>query len=77
MMGCGAGAGRLRRVSSLRGIGRGAAPGKSPREREWEPSISQTGRASLLPAARKPGGGGGPWEWQGAALASPVSPETW
>ena len=72
MMGCGAGAWRLGRVSTVRGRGGGAAAWEKPqKELEWEPRIFQAGRASpALWQCRSPGG----VVVVGAAPASPISP---
>lgn len=61
-MGCGAGAGRLRRACTVRGRGRGAAPGKSPEGAgvEAQRPPDRPGR----PAPRS-AEAGGPREWQG------------
>lgn len=74
MMGCGAGAGRLRRVHRACVGEEGARRLGKAREGAGVGAQHLPDRpARPLPQR----GWGGPREWQGAAPASPVSPDTW
>lgn len=77
MTGCGAGAGRLRRVSTLRGRGRGAAPGKSPGgSRSGRPASPRQAGPACSPQ-REAGGGGVSGSGRGLLWRVPSLPETW